>query len=137
MKTIVHVVQHLSPGGLEAMVLDMLAFTNPNYRIMVVSLEGELLSTIKRWPRLVQYKEQIICLDKAPCISVKIIKQLVRIFTLYDVDIVHSHHIGPMLYSSLAAKLSTKVQHIHTEHDAWHLNDKKDRYIQKLILWLH
>ncbi|MDD9179325.1 MULTISPECIES: glycosyltransferase [Aliivibrio] len=136
MKTIIHVVQHLSPGGLETMVLDMLAFTNPNYRIMVVSLEGELLSTIKRWPRLVQYQEQIICLDKAPGISVKVIKQLVRIFTRYNVDVVHSHHIGPMLYSGLAAKLSTKVQHIHTEHDAWHLNEKKDRYIQKLILFL-
>lgn len=136
MKTIVHVVQHLSPGGLETMVLDMLTFSNPNHRIMIVSLEGQLLNTIKSWPRLVQYQDQVICLDKPAGISMKTVKQLMDIFERYDVDIVHSHHIGPMLYSGLAAKLSNKVQHIHTEHDAWHLNEKKDRYIQKLILLL-
>lgn len=136
MKTIVHVVQHLSPGGLETMVLDMLRFSNPNHRIMVVSLEGQFLNTIKNWPRLVQYQDQVICLDKPAGVSIKTVKKLINIFERYDVDIVHSHHIGPMFYSGLAAKMSKKVQHIHTEHDAWHLNEKKDRYIQKLILFL-
>lgn len=136
MKTIIHVVQHLSPGGLEAMVLDMLEFSNPNHHTLVVSLEGQILSTIENWPRLQKYKEKVICLDKPAGISMKTVKQLMAIFDRYNVDVVHSHHIGPMLYSSLAAKLSTKVQHIHTEHDAWHLNEKKDRYIQKLILFL-
>lgn len=136
MKTIIHVVQHLSPGGLETMVLDMLSFTNPNHHIMVVSLEGQLLNTIKNWPRLEQYKEQVICLDKPNGVSLNTVKQLIRIFKKYDANVVHSHHIGPLIYSGLAAKLSPKVQHIHTEHDAWHLNEKKDRYLQRLILLL-
>ncbi len=136
MKTVIHVVQHLTPGGLETMVLDMLEFSNPNHRVMVVSLEGQLPDIISKWPRLTTFQDQLICLDKPAGISMKTVKQLGNIFEQYDVDVVHSHHIGPMLYSGLATKLSNKVKHIHTEHDAWHLNKKKDRYIQKLVLLL-
>ncbi|MGF1808037.1 glycosyl transferase, partial [Aliivibrio sifiae] len=63
MKTIVHVVQHLAPGGLEAMVLDMLTFTNPKHNIMVVSLDGTLDSALNGWPRLKEYQHQLIFLN--------------------------------------------------------------------------
>lgn len=136
MKTIVHVVQHLAPGGLEAMVLDMLTFTNPKHNIMVVSLDGTLDSALNGWPRLKEYQHQLIFLNKPAGFSLSTISQLLTVFKEYKVDVVHSHHIGPLLYSGFAAMLNRKVNHVHTEHDAWHLNTKKHLYLQKLALSL-
>ena len=134
MKTIIHVVQHLSPGGLETMVLDMLAFTNPEHKIVLVSLEGTLTESIQRWPRLSHYQEQLIFLDKPSGFQTSTIKKLISIFKEHQADIVHSHHIGPLLYAGCAVKWYGKAEHIHTEHDAWHLNNKKHRYLQRLAL---
>ncbi|WP_375319951.1 glycosyltransferase [Aliivibrio logei] len=136
MKTILHVVQHLAPGGLEAMVLDMLAFTDPKHQIMVVSLDGTLDSALKGWPRLKEYQHQLIFLNKNPGFSLSVINQLLTIFKQYKIDVVHSHHIGPLLYSGFAVMFNRKVNHVHTEHDAWHLNTKKHFYLQKLALSL-
>ena len=136
MKTIIHVVQHLSPGGLETMVLDMLEFSNPNHQTMVVSLEGTLKETLDHWPRLARYQDRVICLNKSPGFSITVVKQLLSISKQYHVDVLHSHHIGPLIYSGLTALLNRKITHVHTEHDAWHLNSKKHRYLQQSILTL-
>ena len=136
MKTIIHVVQHLAPGGLEAMVLDMLTFTNPKHNIMVVSLDGTIDNATNAWPRLKSHQNQLIFLNKSSGFSVSVINQLLTIFKQYNVDIVHSHHIGPLLYSGFAAMLNQDVIHVHTEHDAWHLTAKKHLYLQKLALFL-
>lgn len=108
MKTIIHVVQHLSPGGLESMVLDMLEFTSQEHRIVIVSLDGTYEETIENWPRLQRYQEQIICLNKSTGFSFKTINQLLNLFKEYNADVVHSHHIGPLIYSGIAAKLNKK-----------------------------
>ncbi|CED57812.1 glycosyl transferase [Aliivibrio wodanis] len=136
MKTITHVVQHLSPGGLESMVLDMLEFTDCEHNIIIVSLEGTVDEAINHWPRLERYRDQILCLNKSEGFSFTIIKKLLGIFKQHNVDVVHSHHIGPLLYSSCAVMLSNNINHIHTEHDAWHLSAKKHRYLQRLALSL-
>lgn len=47
MKTIVHVVQHLRPGGIEVMVLDMLRFADKANKVFVVSLEGSKDKALK------------------------------------------------------------------------------------------
>ncbi|MBP3139738.1 glycosyltransferase family 4 protein [Aliivibrio fischeri] len=136
MKTIIHVVQHLSPGGLESMVLDMLEFTSQEHRIVIVSLDGTYEETIENWPRLQRYQEQIICLNKSAGFSFKAINQLLNLFKEYNADVVHSHHIGPLIYSGIAAKLNKKINHVHTEHDAWHLNASKHRRLQRFALSL-
>lgn len=50
MKTIVHVVQHLRPGGIEVMVLDMLRFADKANKVFVVSLEGSKENSLRALP---------------------------------------------------------------------------------------
>ncbi|PSW69335.1 glycosyl transferase [Photobacterium kishitanii] len=137
MKTIIHVVQHLSPGGLETMVLNMLAFSDPCYRVFICSMEGSTQQIMANWTQLVPFKHQIIGLDKPQGISLSTIKKLHSVLKDYQADIVHSHHIGPLLYTSCAIQYnSNRIKHIHTEHDAWHLNTYKHRVIQYISLQL-
>ena len=131
MKTIIQVVQHLRPGGIESLALDLLAFADKNENSLIISLEGELESAIAHWPKLDQYREQLIFVNKQSGLSPSVLLTLIKIFKQKQVDTIHTHHIGPLLYAGLAARLS-KVKHlIHTEHDAWHLNDNKRCKIQR------
>ncbi|OBU18376.1 glycosyl transferase [Photobacterium aquimaris] len=137
MKTIIHVVQHLSPGGLETMVLNMLSFSDPHYRVFICSMEATSQHIVASWRQLVPFKHQIIGLNKPPGLSLSTIKKLGAVFKNYQADIVHSHHIGPLLYTSCALQHHHyPIKHIHTEHDAWHLNSYKHRLIQYIALQL-
>ena len=41
MTIVVHVVQHLKPGGIETMALDLIDFGGVNVRTYIISLEGK------------------------------------------------------------------------------------------------
>ena len=131
MKTIIQVVQHLRPGGIESLALDLLAFADKNENNLIISLEGELESAIAHWPKLEQYREQLIFVNKQSGLSPSVLLTLIKIFKQKQVDTIHTHHIGPLLYAGLAARLSKAKHLIHTEHDAWHLNDNKRCKIQR------
>ena len=53
--TVLHIVQHLAPGGLETLVLEMQA-RDPNCHI--VSLEDTADAAIGNWPRLAEHSER-------------------------------------------------------------------------------
>lgn len=134
MKTIIQVVQHLRPGGIEIIALDLLSCAQPDENIIVVSLEGDLESAIKHWPKLVAYRDHLIFVNKQPGLSFSLLLTLLKLFKKTGADAIHSHHIGPLLYAGLAARLSGIKQITHTEHDAWHLNDKKRCLIQRIAI---
>tara|TARA_Y100001956_G_scaffold82678_2_gene104701 strand:+ start:1266 stop:2357 length:1092 start_codon:yes stop_codon:yes gene_type:complete len=133
-KVIVHVVQHLAPGGLESLALNMLAFSNLNHRILLVSLEGYKADAISKWPKLAKYEKQLLFLSKPQGKSGKTLFQLYKLFRLLKPHCVHTHHIGPILYGAIAARLAGISIRIHTEHDAWHLHSFKQRLIQSFAL---
>lgn len=133
-KTIIHVVQHLAPGGLEALALNMLEFANPTRRVLIVSLEGCKSDAITNWPRLRDVQDQIVFLNKPAGFSIDTLQQLYKLFRTLKPSIVHTHHIGPILYGSIAARLAGVKARLHTEHDAWHLSNRKHRYIQRIAL---
>lgn len=135
-KVIIHVVQHLAPGGLECLVLDFLRFAEPNHRVLVVSLEGTKHQALSNWPKLSQYQEQLLFLNKPTGRSPSILWKLCRLFSALKPDVVHTHHIGPLLYAGLAARCSMTPVRIHTEHDVWHLSNLAHRRLQYAILRL-
>lgn len=135
-KIIIHVVQHLAPGGLESLALNMLAFSSPNRRVLIVSLEGTKQEAISRWPRLKDVEDHLIFLDKPSRLNYSTFNKLFRLFRALKPSIVHTHHIGPILYGAITARLSGVKTRIHTEHDAWHLSAPKHRSLQKLALAL-
>ena len=133
-KKIIHVVQHLAPGGLEILTLDLLRLAKPVDQVLIVSLEGTKKESIDNWPKLQPYGNQIVFMNKAPGIQVNIISQLITAFKAIRPDVVHTHHIGPLLYAGCAARISGVPTRIHTEHDAWHLQNSKRRRLQALAL---
>ena len=136
MKTIVQVVQHLRPGGIEIIALDLLSFSQHDEKTIIVSLEGDIEAAIKHWPKLEAYRDCLIFLDKQPGLKASVVRALMDIFKKTDAYAIHTHHIGPLLYAGIAARLTGIKQFTHTEHDAWHLNDKKRCLIQRIAIKL-
>ncbi|NVD06721.1 glycosyltransferase [Vibrio sp. JPW-9-11-11] len=133
-KLIVHVVQHLAPGGLESLALDMLSFSSSRQRTLLVSLEGNRQQAFDKWPRLEQYRDKILFLNKPSGVSGKTFIQLYRLFRTLRPNVVHTHHIGPILYAGCAARLAQVETRIHTEHDAWHFAKGSHRRIQSFAV---
>lgn len=133
-KTIVHVVQHLHPGGLEVMALELARVQARTADVTIVSLEGDRASALAAWPRLAAHPGGLVFLGKRPGLDPVLPERLRRLFRLLRPDCVHTHHIGPLLYAGLAARLAGVACRIHTEHDAWHLQDARRRRVVRLAL---
>ena len=133
-KVVIHIVQHLSPGGLETLVLEMLRFASKKDSVHIISLEGTRSDAFKKWQRLESVNGQITFLDKPDGISFKVLYKLVKIFKHLKPDVIHTHHIGPLFYAGISARLAQFKMLIHTEHDAWHLNNPKAARLQSLLL---
>ncbi|WP_177207923.1 glycosyltransferase [Pseudoalteromonas denitrificans] len=125
-------VQHFKIGGLEKMVFELSSKSNHSQTTHVVSLEGDCDDVLKQWPQL-KLLSHVDCLDKQPGISFKIVDQLVALIDEHQIDIIHSHHIGPMLYGACAIKKRRHVKHITTVHDAWYLNGWRYRLLTRLL----
>ena len=135
MSVVVQVVQHLKPGGIETMALDLAAFSNAD-DAWIISLEGDKDEAVANWPRLAAVADRLIFLNKTPGFRLPLFWQLRNTLKRLKATVVHSHHIGPLLYGGIAARLAG-VQHIiHTEHDAWHLENEQRRKLQQRLLTL-
>lgn len=135
-KVVVQVVQHLQAGGIECLVLEMLRSSqmSNSEEMHIISLEGSLEESLSQWPRLLPYKNKLHFVNKNPGISIGCLFRVKEILNILQADVVHSHHIGPLLYAGLAARLSNITCRIHTEHDAWHMQNKKRRWLESLLL---
>ncbi|WDE08267.1 glycosyltransferase [Thalassomonas viridans] len=126
------IVQHLNPGGIETLVLDLMRHSK--HKTLIFSLEGTRAQAMEKWPILKPFADHLIFLNKQPGFEPKIIKALIRLFTWHKITSVHTHHIGPLLYGGLACRLCGIKSLIHTEHDAWHLASLKRRLLQRCLL---
>ncbi len=60
--------------------------------------------------------EKIYCLEKSPGFSPKTVMQLSRVISKVKPDVIHSHNLGPLIYSVLGTRLGTRVPILHGEH---------------------
>lgn len=134
MSCVVQIVQHLKPGGIETMALSLHERYLRHGRSFIVSLEGSRSTALKRWPRLLEHDAHLIFLGKQGGVDVRMLWRLLRVLKSLKPTAIHSHHIGPLLYGGLAARLKGIRCHVHTEHDAWHLQNEKRRHLQALML---
>ena len=137
MKIMVEIIQHLKPGGIEKLVFDIMRLQESNIEVYIVALEGEKSVCLAHWPILKRYQERLIFLDKQPGFKLVTVRRLRKVLMSLDTNIIHTHHIGPLLYGVMATLRLTNIQHIHTEHDAWHLLDNKQLQLTKLMLRLN
>lgn len=131
-KTLVQIVQHLRPGGLENMALDLCRFAGDEYDVHLISLEGR----DAQWQALDDVPAKIHLLEKVSGFSLSCVFELARLLRKIDADIVHTHHVGPLIYGGLAARLAGVARVIHTEHDAWHLQSGRRRHVQNTAITL-
>jgi len=59
---------------------------------------------------------QLYELKKAPGLSISCVQHLREVVLRLQPDILHTHNLGPLIYSSLALKLGKKRKIIHGEH---------------------
>lgn len=131
---IVHVVQHLKPGGIESLALDFQRAAQPFFDVHIISLEKQNVQCY--WNNVDGFKDFIHVLNKGPGWQANIFTQLKQFFKKVNPIYVHTHHIGPLVYGGGAARFANIKHIIHTEHDAWHLADVKPRLLQKLFIAL-
>lgn len=124
---VAQIVQHLAPGGIETMALDLQRKAEYPENVHIISLEGKLSEAVKHWSRL-QKLERVHFLTKPPGLSFSTITKLSQLLRQLNIDVIHTHHVGPLLYGGIAAQLAG-CGHVHTEHDAWHLNNQKRRWL--------
>ncbi len=117
---VAHVVQHLVPGGIESLALEMLRAGGEARPQIVIALEGEAQAAIAAWPRLAPLAARLRFLGKRPGRDAFLPLRLARLLRAEGARVVQTHHVGPMLYGGLAARLAG-ARLVHVEHDAWHL----------------
>lgn len=135
-KKIIQIVQHLRPGGIESLVLNFKHFEAANEEVHIISLEGSLEESCHQWDKLNVYRKHLHFMEKKSGIRIKLIADLWKLLRHLHADVVHTHHIGPLLYGGIAAKLANVSSIIHTEHDAWHLDAKKNQRLESWLLKL-
>ncbi|KXX65977.1 glycosyltransferase [Marichromatium gracile] len=136
MTTIVHVVQHLRPGGLQTVVLELARHGAATERHLVMSLEGEGVAAVAAWPRLQTHVDRLRFLAKPPGWTPGLVPRLARLLRAEGAVAVHTHCIGPLVYGGLAARLAGVRHLVHTEHDARHLESWSGRWLQWTALAL-
>lgn len=130
---VLHLVQHFKIGGLEKMAVTLMQKSQFAHNSLIVSLEGKEQDALKEWPALAQFGHQMVSLNKAPKFDFSLLKKLNRLIKEHNIYVIHSHHIGPMLYASLVCLTNKNVRHVSTIHDAWYLNNFKQRLITKVL----
>lgn len=136
MTRVCQVVQHLRPGGIETLVLELARLAGPGQETQVLSLEGRAAEALAAWPRLAVSGADLRFFDKAPGWRAGTLAALWRHLRQARPRAVHTHHVGPLIYGGLAARLAGVPRIIHTEHDAWHLDDPRRRRLQRAVLTL-
>lgn len=133
-KVIVQVVQHLQPGGIETMALDLMQQLESQADVHIFSLEGNITQAVADWPRLRPHQEKLHFFSKHPGLSTRLIWQIHCKLRELGATSLHSHHIGPLFYGGFAAKLAHVTNHVHTEHDAWHLNTSNNARMERWLI---
>ena len=134
-KPVYLIVQHLSPGGIEVLSLNLLKELKNSRDIYIISLQGNEKDTIKSWPVLSKYKNRFLFLEKKEKISFSTFIKMLFIFLKKRPSAVHTHHIGPLIYGGIAARICGVKNLIHTEHDGWHLkeNGRKETILNYIL----
>lgn len=131
MRTTIHIVQRMSPGGLEALALQ-LVLQLPE-RHLLVSLEGDAGDLASKWSVLEPLGDRLVALGKKPGLDPLLIGRLARFIRERGASSVVTHHVGPFLYGGAAARAMGVKRLVHVEHDAWHYRNSRRRRLSRVL----
>ena len=98
---ILHIIQHFKPGGIEHLVFSMLCIDVKN--VYILALEGSAEESLSNWPKLKEYRNNLFFADKKKGVSFKAVHFIKEICDTLNISVIHTHHIGPLIYGCLAA----------------------------------
>lgn len=131
-RSTVHIVERLAPGGIETLVLDIACGSHDS---RAFSLQGSRAEVLKQWPALRPISARVEGLQRNG-LDIFLVWRLVRALRRADAETVFLHHMGPLLYGGLAARLAGVARVIYVEHDAWHYEDRTDRVLTSAMVKL-
>lgn len=127
-----HVVQELRPGGIESLATTLAQRSETGCEL--VSLGGTVPTLLAEWDALKPVAGQLSAFAKMPGLRPGLVISLARHFRRTRTRSVITHHIGPLLYAGLAARLAGVPVVAHVEHDAWHYDDARRRWLGRKLL---
>jgi glycosyltransferase involved in cell wall biosynthesis len=131
---IIQVVQRLEPGGIETLALALASsLPGPNAIFSLESGEARLRSG---WSSVAASRARIEGFEKRSGVSPTLVLELARRIRALDPHAVITHHIGPLLYAGLAARLARVSRLVHVEHDIWHFQAPRRRTLGQLAVKL-
>ena len=128
---IVHIVQKMAPGGIETLALELALRDAANTSIF--SLEGEAPALVQAWPSLVPVASRIEAFNATGGLKPYLLLKLTRRLRDMRPAAVFLHHVGPLIYGGIAARLAGVPRVIHVEHDVWHYALPRRRMIASLL----
>jgi glycosyltransferase involved in cell wall biosynthesis len=128
----VQVVQKLEPGGIETLALALsTALPGSN---SIFSLEGSEATLRGAWSSAATSQARIEGFGKRPGVYPMLVAGLTRRLLALQPRAVITHHIGPLLYAGLAARLARVPRLVHVEHDIWHFDAPRRRTLARLAV---
>src|SRR4051812_39191107 len=124
--SVVHIVERLAPGGIETLVLDLVAHGGGD---LIFSLQGSRDELLGQWPALQAMPDRFEGFQRKPGVDYRLVPRLARALWKAKAKTVFLHHMGPLLYGGLAAKLARVPRLILVEHDAWHYENRRERLL--------
>lgn len=118
---VMQIVQRFAPGGLETIAASLQGRWRADCRI--VSLDGATGQLLEAWPAIGGLRANLVGMGKKSGIDLACLARLARCIHDHKPHAVITHHLGPLLYGGIAARLARVPVIAHVEHDAWHLKD--------------
>ena len=129
---VIHIVQRLAPGGLEVLAIELARGIGTASRI--ISLEGDSAALTDGWHRLKDPSIDVVGLDKTAGFRPGMVRKVFSAIAAAKPHAVITHHIGPLIYGGIAARLAGVPLLVHVEHDAWHLRAGRHRLIMRALV---
>ncbi|MEZ5800366.1 MAG: hypothetical protein R3D29_07730 [Nitratireductor sp.] len=82
------------------------------------------------------FRDRITGFDKKPGRDALMPIRIAGVLRKVQPGSVVSHHVGPLIYGGIAARIARISSLAHVEHDAWHLESARRRMIVRWVLKL-
>ncbi len=122
---IIQIVQHMAPGGIESLARDLVLHLPGDN--LLYSLEGETDDLLRSWSGIGAAADRLNGFGKRAGIVPRLVFRLAEELRRVKPTAVFTHHVGPLLYGGLAARLARVPVVVHVEHDVWHLQNTRRR----------
>ncbi len=128
---ILHVVNSLEPGGMENGLTNLARALEPRGFASYVACLERRGAFADRLPA----SSHVFLLGKGNCFTPGAVWRLARLIGRTRPDIVHSHNLGPLIYSGLAKLIGARCPLVHGEHSQLTADEQRPQRLRQRRLF--